>query len=150
YTLPVRYDGKLPRSGKKLLGLGDEFALADFSQLDGAQPSGELRLAWNERGLGVSVELSGKKQPPTVDRNAPENSDGLRLFIDTRNTQNTPRASRYCHQFFLLPAGGGREGSQPVCVQTPILRAREETPQADTAQVKLAAVVSKTGYALEA
>jgi hypothetical protein len=34
FALPVRYGRKLPGSGKKLLGLGPEFALADFSALD--------------------------------------------------------------------------------------------------------------------
>ena len=55
-TLPVRYDRKLPGPGKKLLGLAPEFALADFSALDKVTPFGELRLAWNEQGLGVAVE----------------------------------------------------------------------------------------------
>src|SRR5262249_42552412 len=53
YQLPVRYDRKLPKGGKKLLGLAPEFALADFSALDTMTPFGELRLAWNEQGLGI-------------------------------------------------------------------------------------------------
>jgi hypothetical protein len=150
YALPVRHSGKLPGSGKKLLGLGPEFALADFSTLDKVTPFGALRLAWNEKGLGIAVEVKGKKRPPECPRQPPESGDGLRVFIDTRNTQNIHRASRYCQQFCLFPAGWGPRGTDPWAVQVPILRAREEAPRANTAEIGLAAGVSKTGYLLEA
>lgn len=151
YALPVRYDRKLPHAGKKLLDLPPDYALADFSVLENAEPFGELRMAWNERGLGVSVVVAAKKsRPPWGDPRSPETSDGLRLFIDTRNTQNIHRASRYCLQFYLLPTGGGPDGSQPWGLQVPILRAREESPPANMSDVRLAAMISKTGYCLEA
>ena len=150
YALPVRFDRKLPNSGKKLLGLSTDFALDDFAALDKVQPFGELRLAWNDQGLGISVEVKNKPGRWKGDPQSPETSDGLRVFIDTRNTQNIHRASRYCHQFCLLPTGGGPEGVEPWGVQVPILRAREEAPRANMAEVRLAASVSKTGYLLEA
>src|SRR5262245_41730257 len=150
YSLPVRCDRKLPKPGKKLLALPREFALADFGALDKAEPFGELRLAWNERGLGIAVEVKGKQQRPKGQPQAPENSDGLRVFIDTRNTQSIHRASRYSQQFCLLPAGGGARGADALAVQLPILQAREGAVRADMAQVRLAAAISKTGYILEA
>ena len=149
-TLPVRYDRKLPGPGKKLLGLAPEFALADFSALDKVTPFGELRLAWNEQGLGVAVEVKGKNRLPESLVQSPEAGDGLRFFIDTRNTQTIHRASRYCQQFSLFPTGGGSRGTEPWAAKVPILRAREEAPRANTAEVRLAASVSKTGYVLEA
>lgn len=150
YSLPVRYDLALPKGGKKLLGISADFALPDFAALDKAEPFGELRLAWNEKGLGISVEVKGKKKPPSCAIETPENSDGLRVFIDTRNTQNIHRASRYCQQFCLLPTGGGAAKDEPCAVQLPILRAREEAPRADMSTTRLAASISKTGYLLEA
>ncbi|MGE5195220.1 MAG: hypothetical protein ACM3U2_22225 [Deltaproteobacteria bacterium] len=150
YSLPVRYDRKLPKAGKKLLGLGREFAMADFSALDKVAPFGELRLAWNERGLGIAVEVKGKNRPPECPREAPEAGDGMRFFIDTRNTQNIHRASRYCQQFCLFPTGGGSNSTDPWAAQLPILRAREEAPRVNIAEIRLAAAVSKTGYLLEA
>jgi hypothetical protein len=150
YCLPVRYDRKLPRSGKKLLDLAPEFALAEFSALDAVTPFGELRVAWNERGLGLAVGVKGKNRPPECPVQAPEAGDGLRLFIDTRNTQSIHRASRYCQQFCLFPTRGGPTGSAPWAVQVPILRAREEAPRANVSDIRLAAAVSKTGYVLEA
>ncbi len=149
YALPVRYDRKLPKAGKKLLGLTAEFGLADFAALDQAEPFGAVRLAWNDEGLGIAVEVQGKHRPPVCDQPAAEACDGLRVFIDTRNTQNIHRASRYCQQFCLLPAGGGPDGADPQAVQLPILRAREEAPRANMADVRMAASVSKSGYMLE-
>jgi hypothetical protein len=105
YSLPVRYERKLPRSAKRPLGLSADFALPDFGPLDKAAPIGQLRLAWNERGLGISVEVEGKRRPPRCEAYSPDSSDGLRVFIDTRDTQNIHRASRYCHQFGLFPCG---------------------------------------------
>jgi hypothetical protein len=150
YSIPVGYDRKLPRPGKKLLGLSADFALADFGALEEKKPVGELRLAWNERGLGISVEVQGKKRPLRCDWRSPETSDRLQVFVDTRNTQNIHRASRYCQQFHLLPTGSGPDEADPTAVQTPILRAREEAPRVDTVEIRLAAAVSKTGYLLEA
>ncbi|MBI3865055.1 MAG: hypothetical protein HY290_24535 [Planctomycetia bacterium] len=149
FSFPVRYERKLPRSGKKLLDLPADFALADLGELDQAAPFGELRLAWNERGLGISVAVEGKKHPLQCDRHSPETSDGLRLFIDTRNTQSIHRASRFCQQFFLIPAGGA-ESSDPWAVQATILRAREEAPRANVAEIRMSTAISKTGYRLEA
>jgi len=150
YALPVRYDRKLPKPGKKLLGLDADFALSDFSELDKAEPFGELRMAWNEQGLSIAVEVRNKPGRLKGDAQSPQTSDGLRVFIDTRNTQNIHRASRYCHQFLLLPTGGGPDGTEAWGVQVPILRAREEAPRVNIAEVRLAASVSKTGYVLEA
>ncbi len=150
YSLPVRYDRRLPKAGKKLLGLTPESVLADFSALDKIAPFGELRLAWNEQGVGIAVEVKGKNRPPECPQQTPEAGDGLRVFIDTRNTQNIHRASRYCQQFCLLPTGGGPDGAEPWAVQIPILRAREEAPRANIAEIRLSASISKSGYALEA
>jgi hypothetical protein len=150
FSLPVRHDRKLPKSGRKLLGLSADFALADFTALDKAEPFGELRLAWNDKGLGIAVEVHGKTRPPVGDQPSPEAGDGLRIFIDTRNTQNIHRATRYCQHFCLLPVGGGPEGSGPRSVQLPILRAREEAPRANLADLQMTADISKTGYTLEA
>src|SRR5580704_16769483 len=91
YALPVRFDRKLPKSGKKLLGLSADFALADFAALDKVEQFGELRLAWNEQGLGISVEVRKKTGGLKCDMRSPETSDGLKVFIDTRNTQNIHR-----------------------------------------------------------
>jgi hypothetical protein len=150
YSLSVRYEAKLPGNGKKLLSLAEAQRLPDFAALDAARSFGDLRMAWNERGLAVSVEVSGKQRPPRCDPRSPDLSDGLQVWIDTRNTQSIHRASRFCHHFCLLPRGAGRDQSEPLGVQLPIARAREPSPLADSNDIHLAATVEKSGYLLEA
>jgi hypothetical protein len=147
YALPIRYERKLPKSGKRLLGLSADFALPDFGALDKVSPIGQLRLAWNERGLGISIEVEGKRRPPRCDARAPESSDGLTVFIDTRDTQNIHRASKYCQQYGLFPCRVAAD--DPWAVQMPILRAREEAPRANLDEIGLWSAVTKTGYSLE-
>lgn len=150
YSFPVRYERKIPRSGKKLLDLPAEFAFPDFGALDDARSFAELRLAWNEYGLGISVAVDGKKKPLNCDRHASETSDGLRVFIDTRDTQNIHRASRFCVQFFLVPTTNCSKNPDPWAVQAPILRAREEAPQVNVGEIRMNTALSKSGYRMEA
>lgn len=150
YSIPVSHASALPRKGKNLLGLTETHRLPDFGPLDDAPAFGELRMAWNEQGLAVSVAVRGKGQPLHFDASAPDRSDGLQVWIDTRNTQNIHRASRFCHHFCLLPRGGGAKGDLPHAVQLTIARAKELAPMAETGVVRLAAEVTRDGYQLEA
>ena len=150
YSFPVRYVADLPRGGKRLLDLPEECALPHVAALDGAARVGEVRLAWNTRGLGVSVRVAGRSQALRCDAMLPAESDGLQIWVDTRNTQSIHRASRFCHHFCLLPAGGGAKGRDPLAVQLPIARAREEAPLAAPGAAAARSDVTATGYALEA
>ena len=147
YSFPIRFEKALPRSGKKLLGLPENCALPDLSGLEGAKPFGELRIAWNRAGLGINVEVRGKKQLPQGNLRSPTTSDGLQVWIDTRNTQNIHRASRFCHHLCLLPVGGDRG---PAIVPLAIARAREEVSLPDPDDFRIQAEVSRGGYLLEA
>src|SRR5271166_2067832 len=71
--------------------------LPDLGGLDTAAPFATLRAGWNDAGLGFRLEVSGKKMPVFADPNDPTESDGLHLWIDTRNTQSIHRATRFCH-----------------------------------------------------
>ncbi len=148
-SLPVHKDSRLPRSGKAPLQLGADFALPISGELSQGQQVGAIRLAWNERGLGFRVDVSGKKMPLSCDSGQLLNSDGLQLWIDTRNTQNIHRASRFCHHFCILPAGSVRDRTLPVARQLPIARAREETPLCDPKQIAVHSEVRSGGYVLE-
>jgi hypothetical protein len=150
YSFAARYESKLPHSGKKLLALTESHRLPDLGKLDAAPSFAELRLAWNERGLGIFVEVRGKAQPLQCDPRAPDLSDGLQVWIDTRNTQNIHRAGRFCHHFCLLPRGAGRDQTEPLAVQLPIARAKELTRLANPKDTRLSATVAKDGYSLEA
>ena len=150
YSMPVRYLAGLPRPGRKLLNLPADCALPKFSELDDEHLFGEIRMAWNSGGLGISVQALGKKQAAVCNPGAPEESDGLQVWIDTRNTQSIHRASRFCHQFCLLPSGAGEESDKPVVIQLPIARAREDARLAKADDIRISSETRKNGYQLEA
>ena len=109
-----------------------------------------MRLAWNDFGLGVQVTVKGKGQPAVGDADKPGRSDGLTLWLDTRDARAGHRASRTCHQFHLLPAGGGPDKSEPAFVQAKVHRAQQDAPLCAPGDVALVRHKLKSGYRLEA
>ncbi|MGC4006271.1 MAG: hypothetical protein QM811_25395 [Pirellulales bacterium] len=124
------------QGGHAGLVLDESYALPNFTGLDGGPTLCELRAAWNPTALHFRLTVRGKKQTPWCRGNMLDSSDGLRLWIDTRDTHNIHRASRFCHQFVFLPAGGGQRLDQPVADQALINRAgkRESRAAKDAAR----------------
>jgi len=150
-TYPCRYRKEMPREDTDcLLDLGPEYRLENFASLDSRPHFADVRLAWNELGLGVQVEVKGKDQPPQGDATRPRASDGVTLWLDTRDARASHRASRYCHQFHLLPVGGGPDREEAAFAQTAIHRALQDAPLCSPSAVALAAHSKKTGYVVEA
>jgi len=150
YSFAVPQVRALPRSGKRLLNLGKNCVLPDFAELEGKENFGDVSLAWNQQGLGISVRVRGKQQPLETRSTEPTESEGLQVWIDTRNARNIHRAGRFCHHFCLLPQGGGKNGRDPLVVQRPIARAREEAPDQHADEIQLVSSVTSSGYLLEA
>jgi hypothetical protein len=130
--------------------LPDDCQVPNFADLDGRENFADVRLAWNEVGLAVQVEVRGKEEEPVGDIARPRQSDGLSLWIDTRDARTSHRASRYCHQFHLLPRGGGPERDQPVFLQARIGRATQDAPLAGAGAVPFRCRRRPSGYRLEA
>lgn len=150
YELAVPRIGGLPRrKGSRPLDLPETARIADLSALDRAASFADLRAAWNEHGLGFQVEVAGRTKPLRCDPDRPEFSDGLRIWIDTRNTRNVHRATRFCHTFLVMPWGGGDDGAAPVAMQVPVPRAREDAPLCDPEDLLVGSDVVKSGYRLE-
>jgi len=148
-SLPVESRTGLPKKGAKLLGLPKSCTLADIGELDGAPAFASLRAAWNSRGLGFRLEVSGKTLPAACDLSSPAESDGLQVWIDTRNTQSVHRATRFCHHFCCLPSGGGAKKDKPSAVQLPIARSRDEAKLASPKSIPVQLEQKKDGYVLE-
>jgi hypothetical protein len=129
--------------------LGDEHRLPCFAELGGKKPFADLRLAWNEQGLAVNLTVKGKQQPPWCRDSRIDDSDGVQLFIDTRNTQNIHRAGRFCHRFALLPIGAGRKLDEPAAVLLAINRAKESPREIETGTLKIRCHRFEDGYGLE-
>src|SRR5215475_14144328 len=123
FAVPCRHAPKLWTT--KGTDLADAFLLPSFAELDDAPQRVAVRAAWNEQGVAFSVQVSGKKQAPWCRESRIEDSDGFYVWIDTRDTHNIHRASRFCHQFVFLPTGGGHRQNEPVAELLAINRARE-------------------------
>ena len=143
----VRVEG-LPRAGARLLDLPEGCRLAEFSGLDGVPPWAEVRAAWNPGGLAMAFEVGGKLSPIFHDPRQPDASDGVDLWIDTRDTRAAHRATRFCHHFRLLLIPG--KGEPTVQVSQPkIHRAQADAPTARAGEVRAVAQKLRKGYRLE-
>src|SRR5262249_6497572 len=136
--------------GDDLFDLPEECRLDNFADMDGRANFADVRLAWNEGGLAVQVRVRGKDRPPAGDATRPRQSDRLTLWLGTRGARTSHRASRYCHQFHLLAAGGGPERDQPCFAQTKINRALQDAPLAPPGAVPFSARVRAGSYRLAA
>lgn len=152
-THPCPYVKDAPRDsdeGDYLVDLPDAARLRNFAELDGQTNFADVRLGWNEFGLAVQLEVRGKKQPAAGDADRPKSCDGLSLWIDTRDARASHRASRYCHHFLFLAAGGGADREEPFLTQAKINRAQQDAPLANLADIPFRAHRIKGGYRLEA
>src|SRR5438094_1791755 len=148
---PCRHVKAMPRAkGDSLLDRADEPRIDNFAAMDEERNFAEVALAWNEQGIGVQVEVKGKSEPPRGDASRPRSSDGVTLWLDTRDARTSHRASRYCHQFHFLPTGGGPDRDEPVFVQSKINRALHDAPLSPASAVPFRASRTKSGYVLEA
>ena len=141
----------MPNSGEDtLVTLPDSAKLDGVPALDAAADFAEIRLGWNESGLGFVATVTGKEQSPTGDISKPRLSDGVTLWLDTRGDRAAHRAGRTCHQFTFLPSGGGPDLDQPACVQSKINRATQDAPVAASTDIAFRAEKLKRGYRIEA
>jgi hypothetical protein len=148
---PCRYVADLPREGSEdLLDLPASCRLDSFADMDERRSFADMRLAWNEGGLALQVEVRGKEQVPVGDAARPRHSDGVTVWIDTRDARGSHRASRYCHQFHFLAAGGGPDKEDPAVVQSKINRALQDAPLVRAEMVPFQRVARAGGYRLEA
>jgi hypothetical protein len=138
-----------PGSNRKLLKLPESARIAAPDAKNAASPL-RISVGWNAEGLGVVCEVTGKRLAPYCDLDRPGESDGVFLWIDTRNVQDVHRATRFCHLFGLFPLGEGARGDEPGVRQVPVPRAAADAPSIDPDDVLMSAEVEKTGYRLSA
>ena len=103
-----------------------------------------------KEGIAFLVRVSGKKQTPWCRSSKMDDSDGLRVWIDTRNNQDIHRASRFCHQFIFLPFGSGRKMDEPVASLVKINRAKEHPKAVDAKSMPVISSKRADGYELQA
>lgn len=147
WILPIPRVDRLPGDGKALANLPADAVLTIPRQLDSEDVPAVWKAAWNTHGLAFSVEVTGKSRW-NCNPDRPLESDGIQLWIDTRDTQSVHRATRFCHLFCVLPSGGGEKSRDSVVVPVPVPRASQDAKLADSDDFLSISEETKTGYRL--
>lgn len=151
FAFPVPRVEKLPRRGKRLLNLDESCRLTHpGAGLDFKPSNVDVRAGWNDNGIGLSAEISGKEHPPVSNPDRPDETDGIQFWLNTRSTRTIHRANRLCHTFCLLPNGDGKDGLSPLVRQLPIARASEDAPIFPPDAFRSASQTTADGYRVEA
>ena len=130
-------------------GLSARHRLICLAELEGRQAFAEVYAGWGEAGLAFKVQVTGKRRSLWCRPGQPEESDGLHLWIDTRDVHNTHRASRFCHRFVFLPSGLGGLLSAPYAELLAINRARENPRRVDPRHLEVCSKLNRDGYVLQ-
>lgn len=147
YRIPChRFDKKWTKKTE----LGESYKIPSFGKFDVQREFADVRMGWNDTGLYLTVIVDGKKKTPWCRSTALLESDGIQLWIDTRNTGNIHRASKFCHWFLLLPAGGGSRNEEPMATMLKINRAKEDPPVFNPKSIAMSATKKMNDYRLSA
>jgi len=148
FAAPCRFKAT-PWTDRGIL-LASSFRLPPLVELEGGSHFADVRAAWNEKGLAFVLIVEPKQRKPWCRHEQPDDSDGLHLWIDTRDVHNVHRATRFCHQVYFLPAGGGAKHDQPLAGSVPIHRAQANAQPVPSEMLKLRATIHDSGYRLNA
>jgi hypothetical protein len=150
-SFPCLHVKEMPREDADgLLDLPEACRVDDIAPLEEQKRFADVRLAWNELGLAIQAEVRGKEQLAQGDAGRVRGSDGVTLWLDTRDSRASHRASRFCHQFHFLPTGGGPNHDEPFWTQAKIPRALHDAPLVPASAVPYRCEVRKGGYRVEA
>jgi hypothetical protein len=148
FEIPLSYRSKAPRLDGGLSGWTDAERLPNLEELDGRKSFADVWACWNDAGLFFACEVQNKQTPLQCDPKSFWTGDNLRICTDMRDARTNRRATRYCQQFYFLPAGGGKKGDMPVAGVNPIKRARENAAHPGGV-LEVASKISRTGYTME-
>lgn len=125
FEFPLVYRRQPPAVEGALDGWSDRELLPLFSAMDGRLQFAPVWACWNDEGLYLATRVAGKKRAPECDPVHYWKGDNLRVMIDTRDTRENRRATRFCRQYYFLPAGGGPGGRHALGGSTRVLGAIE-------------------------
>jgi hypothetical protein len=166
FTISIRHfdPGGLPKpmksSPKKRTGkskstisepaLDALYRLPDFNPLGGRARPGSVFAGWSESGISLKANFEGKKSTPRFVQERGGFSDGLRLWIDTRNSPNVHRAGRFCHCFHFFPGSPNPtdSASEPRGILDEIPRAREQPNPIARENLRVKTIFKGDGYQL--
>lgn len=139
---PLTIDGSLRK-------WSDDYLLPQTHELDDQRGVGSVWAGWHESGLYLACKVREKRRPLDCNVRRFWRSDNLRIMTDTRDTKDTHRATRFCQQFYFMPAGGGAHDEEPAAGAARVHRARQDAPLAEDGTIQVAAKIVSGGYDLE-
>jgi hypothetical protein len=133
----------------RLLDLPSGCALPDLGQLEGRAGWAEVRVGWNTRGLGITVLAKGLADQQLAG-GRPEGFAIVHFWVDTRDTRDVSRATRFCHRFTArLELVGSRRQLSVDVTQRPIARALADAPLCRPQLLDARAELGRSGWMLE-
>ena len=139
----------LTNASDGLLSLPPSCALPDLQPLENSPRWAEVRLGWNTKGLGITV-ISDAVAPQQLTERRPEGFAVTEFWVDTRDTRNISRATRFCHRFVVrIDRGQARGRLHAHVTQRPIARAMAEAPLCRGDDIPVRVELSRTGWVLE-
>jgi hypothetical protein len=145
YRFPLQ---ELATPTRSTCELGEEHRIPSFGKFEGQVAYADWRGGWSEHGLNFSVEVKNKERSLWCKPNQLLESDSLQIWIDTRDTNNVHRATRYCHWFVAMPSGGS--GKTPgMGMMLKINRAKEDSPSINRAKMLVESQLHKDGYSMQ-
>jgi len=109
----------------------------------------EVRVGWNAQGLGIAVLAEGVADVQLAS-DRPEGFADAQFWVDTRDTRDVSRATRFCHRFVapLRVRESGRRLDVDVA-QRPIARALADPPMSKSGLIEARAELGRSGWLLE-
>jgi hypothetical protein len=146
-----RVDGiPRPDARGKLLDLPAACALPDLASLDGRASWASVRVGWNSQGLGVAILADVAVSKAALNPDRPEGFADVNLWIDTRDTRNVSRATRFCHRFTArLTVSRDRKALNVDLNQRPIARAVADAPICPPDKLQSRAELTRAGWQLD-
>ena len=139
----------LPRARGRLLDLPDSCALPDLGALEGRPSWARVRVGYDASGLGIAFEVIDKAGPISPEPGRPSGFDGVQAWIDTRDTRNVHRATRFCHRFVASLVPGKGRSLEVHVEQKPIARAVADAPSTGLGSIQARAERTLSGWRLE-
>src|SRR6516165_3689979 len=122
---------EIPRDGRRegLLGLPATCSVPELSTLEHRASWASVRAAWNLQGLGIAILAQTPPGLAAQNADRPEGFADVNLWIDTRDTRDVSRATRFCHRFSVrLTLTRDRKNLDVAINQRPIARAVADAP----------------------
>ena len=140
---PIKIDGDLD--------LWDPLNLVpDLMHMGNSRPFANVYFGWEDGGLCIGVDATGKVSPVVVDTRRFWRKDSIEVWIDTRNDKTQRRYTEHCHRFFFIPRGRkGKPELATACEWKEPGSAISDTIF-DHPDIEVASIIGEQGYSLEA